>query len=500
MNRERVMFAMLLLALPGPADADRVTLRDGTELSGQIKVVTIALRSSLGDFTVPPEKLLGLRVSPGAGVVELLLVDGQRLRGKWTAEPLQINLPGGQAVTLPLERIASVTFVESPATAPNPEAVPHVLLRDGQRLSLAPGPPLPAEFRTRYGMLALPPETISRYAFTGEDEAETLHRLVLRNGTSLSGLLTANELKLPLQLGPTVTLPRGELARLVLHPADRKPEPGQWTVTLRNGDRLVGTIQTDRLTLLGELGEVTLPLANLRQVAPLKDGRFEITQARGPTLRGVLVGEPVIVELPGGQSLRIPPADITGMKPHRRKPAPASAPAEAPRDASAAPDEERKLLEEIDTTRKAIRELREKDAALAGALVKLKAKAPDLAEDVVQRQQFTLQRKREANEQSILQQEKRLHSLQEQLRHLRDDKAMEERQRKLRENKNKPHPRAMPDFLVPKDVTTLQQVAEKVYRDGNLQFLLRRANPDVDPENLKPGLLLKVPPHPRAGR
>ena len=301
-----------------PAGADLAVLRDETELKGSIRLEGVRLRSPLGEFDLPPQKLRALQVASGpAGSVTLALTDGQLLRGTWLGEPMRIILPGGEAVTLPFSRVVSVAFaVDAPTTAPDPQAVPHVLFRDGQRLSLASGP-LPAEFHTRYGLVAFAPADVSRFEFTADDlEAEgTLHRLVLRNGTTLTGLLRATELTLPLQLGPAVTVPRGELARLVLHPVDFRPASGEWAVTLRNGDRLVGQLRSDRLTLLGELGEVRVPLDSLQHATPLDDGKLEVAQFQGPTLRGVLVGEPVVVELPGGQTLRIPPGDIRTLAP-----------------------------------------------------------------------------------------------------------------------------------------------------------------------------------------
>lgn len=301
-----------------PADSDLAVLRDETELNGNFRLEAVRLRSPLGEFDLPAEKLRALRVDPGRdGAVTLTLDDGQVLRGAWLGEPLRIELPGGQVVPLPWSRLASARFGEGPAeTQPEPLDKPHVQLRDGHRLIVRPEN-VPAEFRTRFGPIAPKPDDLARIHFTNDDpQAEgTLHRLVLRNGSTLTGLLNATELNLALELGPTVTLPRGELAGLVLHPVDRKPEPGQWTLTLPNGDRLVGTIRTGRLALLGELGEVALSLENLRQVAPLDDGRFEVAQARGPTLRGVLLGEPVVIELPGGEQLPVPPADIRTLVP-----------------------------------------------------------------------------------------------------------------------------------------------------------------------------------------
>jgi len=292
--------------LPRHEKHDLAVLRNENELLGKILNERFDLQTFYGKLELPAEQVVGLSIpAPDDPHVQVVLVDGQVAAGTLLNAPLRIRLTNNNEMRLRPSKLSSATFALS---ADRPEEIklsrPTITLRSGQRLTFR-REDLDCTFHTEYGDVKLDPDDLSALQFDTLEGG--LHRAVFRNGTILSGLLTADNLRLTLDLGPTLAI-RRHLARTVLFPAGSIDHGDLAELTLRNEDQLYGRMVDESLTVTTRYGKVQVKpseVAELRIPEASTLGQVQIRLRSGTKVTGRFVGETIQFQLSPGPKLPV---------------------------------------------------------------------------------------------------------------------------------------------------------------------------------------------------
>lgn len=290
--------------LPRHEKHDLTVLRNENELLGKILNEQFDIETFYGRLALPADRVVGINV-PAADDphVQVVLVDGQIVGGTFVNAPLRMRLTNGNEMSFPPAKISSATFALSGG---KPEEIkigrPMVVLRSGQQLAFRPED-LDCSFHTEYGRVKLQADNLRAIRL---DTAEGgLHRALFRNESILSGLLVAEDLKLGLDLGPTLSI-RRHLAREFVFPAEESPGGELVEINLRNDDRLFGQILTDLLTVSTRYGKVVVKPAEVAELQTPEGGalgQVHIRLQNGTTVTGQFVGETIPFQIVPGPKL-----------------------------------------------------------------------------------------------------------------------------------------------------------------------------------------------------
>jgi len=289
---------------------------DGSRLLGTVRNESFTIRNELlGEMELPAAQVVGMVAGDeGQAPQRLLLLDGQILSGTLSGEGVRVELAVGGELTVPFERIRQWTYAvsaERPDEGRGAEAM--VELATGDRLAVVPESlhvsvktawatvPLPAEhlFQIR------PPEEDEDGENAGADRAAARRRVVLRNGSRLTGVLEPSPVEMRLTLGKTVQVERERLVRLQLGrelPATTAPA----RAVMAGGDELCGRVRPRELQVQTEYGSLKVELDGVRKLAFDKPGEVTATTWDGSVLRGRIEREAVELELASGYVVALP--------------------------------------------------------------------------------------------------------------------------------------------------------------------------------------------------
>jgi hypothetical protein len=292
--------------LPRHEKHDLAVLRNENELLGKILNERFDVETFYGKLELPAGRVLGLSVpAPDDPHVQVVLVDGQIVAGKLLNAPLRIRLTNGNEMALPPARLASATFAISPQ---RPDEIkisrPTVILRSGQQLAFRKAD-LDCTFQSLYGTVKLDADDLHGIHFDTPEGG--LHRAVFRNGSVLSGLLVADELRLKLDLGPQLAI-RRHLASQVAFPSEDIDGADLAELALRNEDQLFGRIVEESLTVTTRYGNVTVKPAEISELQIPEAGalgQVRIKLHNGTTVTGKFVGETIGFQIVPGPKLPV---------------------------------------------------------------------------------------------------------------------------------------------------------------------------------------------------
>lgn len=291
--------------------SDRVVLSDGKVLKGVVGNDAYELTTFFGKVRVPSRDVIGL--APAGSRLWLMLADGQVLLGDSGETALALNLPAGSVLKIPLARIRQCGYRITnarPAEAAGPR--PMITLRSGQRLALASGSAPALSLRTAYATVALLPKGLVR--IDSAPGASGLHRAALAGGSTLTGTLAPQTLRLKLALGPVATVRRDEMLHLT--GTGRSAAPADATVmVMRNGDRLVGSLAHKVLTVRTEFGLAKVfPVSVLAMTFdPARAGAMSMRMWDGSTIEGQLVGSAVTLARAVGPAVEVAPTHVASI-------------------------------------------------------------------------------------------------------------------------------------------------------------------------------------------
>ena len=324
----RAVFDGLVSNLPHitrVASSDRIELIDRSVLIGKVESESYTITTaSVGRIKIPAARVVGL-VSGGKKDprVRLVLSDSQMVVGTMSGQVLQITLSGSSSVLkIPADKILQFGYRISKDRPTAPVASgPMVVLAGGDRLAWT-GCKQKLQLATAYGVVDLPIEGV--LDIQAVNPADNAYRVVFRNGSTLTGALLGEKLTLKLQLGPTLTCPRGDVRGLVM-PARHVKPTGPATVQMRNGDRLFGRIADRTLTIRTEFGELKVRPASMLTMTfdATKPAQVVAKMWGNTTIRGRLAQPTVTVAItPNGPSVKVTAAQIASITSSSAQPPP----------------------------------------------------------------------------------------------------------------------------------------------------------------------------------
>lgn len=259
------------------AGMDRVALKDGNILLGTIENRKYTVSAFFGKIEVPAKDVVGLvQADKKIPHPRLILTSGQVVAGKLTGQKVQITLPGtGSTLRPSVDSIREFGYRISkakPAAPASPGAM--VFLRSGDCLAWTEIKHK-LQLVTSYATVDLPTGSIRTIELGGKT---VRRRVQLANGSTLTGTLLPDRLKLKLKLGPVAEVHNVQLVRL-FGPAKPVALAGGATMVMRNGDRLLGRILDKTLTLKSALGAVKIRTTSIFKI------EFDATRADTVTVK-----------------------------------------------------------------------------------------------------------------------------------------------------------------------------------------------------------------------
>lgn len=279
------------MELPRRRADDLIVLRDESEVHGTIQNDAFSVETSFGSvLNFSADTVVGLEVlSADDCFSRIALTDGQIVTGVPRNAPIRVRLRNGKELTLPLARIRTAAYrlsADRPEEIIPPEAM--LVFRSGQRLRFDPAALSSLEFQTEYGVVRPRRQEVRAIRLS---DVGRLHRLVLCNGSMLTGLWLLPTVQVPLSLGPKLSVSRETLAAVEFVPAERPGEAAPFCLRLANGDVLRGTLAGDSLPLQTEAGgEMHPDVSDIRLVRRLPGGRGRsaVVLRDGTTVRGTI--------------------------------------------------------------------------------------------------------------------------------------------------------------------------------------------------------------------
>jgi len=298
------------------ASSDRIELIDRSVLIGKVESESYTITTaSVGRVKIPAARVVGLvSGSKKDPRVRLVLSDSQVVVGKMSGQVLQLTLAQSSGVLkIPVGKILQFGYrITKDKPAAPVASGPLVILTGGDRLAWTECKQK-LQLATASGVVDLAIDDMLNVGAT--DPAAREYRVVFRNGSTLTGTLLPEELTLKLQLGPTLTCPRGDVRSFVMLAKHVKPT-GPATVRMRNGDRLFGKIADRKLTIRTEFGEVKVHAASVLTMTfdATKPTQVVAKMWGNTTIRGRLVQPTVTVAItPNGPAVKAKTTQIASI-------------------------------------------------------------------------------------------------------------------------------------------------------------------------------------------
>jgi hypothetical protein len=368
---------------------DVVELRGGDLYKGTLKEQTYKLRTPYGPVELPADKVVAMVTLGEFRPTQLLVTtDGQIFGGSLdaTGGTLKLELSSGQVTNVPLNSVRRFGYRTragegedgqaggagagsgggagagarpdaggGPATAPASDK-PMLMLRSGDRIAVELSPS-PIGVATCYGLLQLDPHNVSSLSFQSEDRDHGVHEVRLTDGSRFAGVVTQEKfvVKLPgIGGGSTgagggagggagtsrpATFASTGIARLQLAREPEEPGRDTATITLGNGDVLVGGL-VGKIVLETAFDAIEVNAEELRSLRPGGSGagsdpggtgagaqaaaptEVQLTLWDGATLSGRLRADSLDCRLGCGAAMRVPVALVKEyLQPQPRPPA-----------------------------------------------------------------------------------------------------------------------------------------------------------------------------------
>jgi len=176
-------------------------------------------------------------------------------------------------------------------------------------------PSAPVEAITRYGKIALKPETVAAVVLQSEDSG--VHEFYLTDGSKFSGLLLAEQLNMVLDAPgaegkeQAVSFPTSAVARIQLAGKVAEQDDSTPTLELTNDDTLVGTLN-GKLELATAFDTIAVNANEVKSLARLGESASDVsvTLWDGTTLSGQVQGQALNVALSSGGAMTVPLAVV----------------------------------------------------------------------------------------------------------------------------------------------------------------------------------------------
>ncbi len=301
------------LKLKRDKKVDLLILGNGNELRGRIINKEYVLRTDFGLLKIPADAVIGLSGrSRVHNRVHLAMTGGQIIAGELTSGPVAIKLSDGTELKIEAKGLALATYRISPEKPPKLTTTNSMaVFRTGARLAFE-GTTAPLTFLTPYGTIDLSAEGLRSVEM--DTPAGGLHRAIFRNGSTLAGLLKNDQIGLKLQLAPatlaegksTVEVSRRQLKQFFFTGKPIKTQV-QASLTFRNTDKIFGDFADKKLTIRGNLGDISVDSYKVAQAefSAAAPGQVKLTLRSGTVLNGKLADDYIKFKIEPGPVLKI---------------------------------------------------------------------------------------------------------------------------------------------------------------------------------------------------
>jgi hypothetical protein len=297
-------------------ERDIVELRDGNRLEGTLGDKKWTIETPYGAHEVKLKDIAGV-IAGGPGRVgdTVVLLSGEVFVGDLTAETANLRLPGGKAVDIPLETIDRIGMHQrSEAEESYQSTADRAVLRQGDRLE---GKILGDAFQlaTAMGTIRVPRNKVASLDLRADGG---VHRIVLADGSTLSGILLDETVVFRHRTGQELTLEQRQLVSLevpglLLEPA---VDPGSPVLVLSNGDRWFARPTAGSLPVETSFGELALKLdeiAAIRFDQPIA-GAVSVKLRDGGSFVGKLGTDALTLRLGCGMELTVDAAFLSELR------------------------------------------------------------------------------------------------------------------------------------------------------------------------------------------
>ena len=290
--------------------ADLVLLAGADPVKGTITNESFSVQTAYGLVKLPAEKVVGMTARKDR-TVELLLVDGQVVCGKFPAGKLNIKLPDGASRQIATDRLKLWSFKISKARPRKiVSLLPAAVLRTGDHLAFdTKGSAF--KLRTPGGVVALAAKDLLEIAGGKDDKAK--HTVRFTNGSILRGTLEPAEITPALAGGRKLTLGREIVA--LRFSAEKSPVTWLTRVDLAGGDMLWGQIANEKLKFRTGDGLVEVRPADVKKLSMdgTGEGEADLALWSGKRLVGHLEAETIAFRISPGPKLAVAVKQIVGI-------------------------------------------------------------------------------------------------------------------------------------------------------------------------------------------
>ncbi|HYE07239.1 MAG TPA: hypothetical protein VEL07_17125 [Planctomycetota bacterium] len=251
---------------------------------------------------------------------------GEVLRGRLAAADLVLASTAG-ALAVDVRRVRGLALRAAPDDGIPADAV-VVGLRDGDVLALARLPAGGIDLIGAFGRLTLPLPQVSSIERLGDGAPGW--RVVLRDGTSLRGMLGGPSLTLPTRRAGDVACAPHEIVCWYQGGARPADTDACDHAELAGGDRVAGVFAA-ALSLATASGDVGVEPARMRSLEREDDGEVAVELAGDTRLSGRLRDESIAIARGDGSTVRVPARLLVAWRVKPDEPEPVAAPTTDPR-------------------------------------------------------------------------------------------------------------------------------------------------------------------------
>jgi hypothetical protein len=301
------------IELPRSIQFDRVMLTDGDPIFGKVDNNSFPMQTAFGQETIPAEKVVGMVAGKDLkGVFQVVLVDGQVICGTLADQKLRLVLPDIGTQEIPLADIRYWSYQVSQTRPQNIKFLgPFLVLKNGDRLAYK-ADSVTLQLRTENGIVPLPAAGLLQ--IQADKARPGVHRVKFLNGSIITGQLEPVEFTAELLLVGKQKINRNTIKSIEFAPDELAVE-GLSQLMLSSGDRLLGYLIDQELTLKNKYGTVKLNPSNLRSISrdSARPGLVKVTLWNDSVLHGELPDEKLEFQISPGPVIKIDPSQITSL-------------------------------------------------------------------------------------------------------------------------------------------------------------------------------------------
>jgi len=299
--------------------SDRVVLDNGDLMLGTVGNKSFRISTLLGEMELPSADLLGMAAGK-KGQLRFVLTNGQVIGGTGKGIKLNLVLPSGGKLNIPIEKIKQWSYHISKEKPDDlAELGAYIALDTGDMLAIETGADaIKLRFRAEYGTIEPDPGELLEIGRNQRKGAKNAYVVSFLNGSQVSG--NFEDEKLPLQLklgGRRVNVPRDKV-QLLFFTDEEKSEPKACELVLNNTDKLMGSSGDKGYRLATDFGQAEIGFDKFKTIIFKKPKRGDpvvavVEMLNGTILRGRLDKEKLDFKVGAKIRLNIPTSVVTSL-------------------------------------------------------------------------------------------------------------------------------------------------------------------------------------------